>query len=190
MGTERRLTERSRYTGDYDDTPAAQFAGLNVGPCLLAPQQVAVGGPYYTATVDMRGYEKALFCILGGAAEMTDAGLWVEVLQCTGPSGVETAGLGAKSIIDPVTLLGKVLQDDATVAGGYYGSYSGYYYYGANRKWLIEVDVEEMDVDNLFRYLQVTYQVRTHAWLLAMEAERSLASYEPCPQTFVDEVIA
>jgi len=184
MGTERKLTERSRYTGDYDDTPAAAFAGTPIGPCLLAPVSVPVGGPYYTTTVDMQGYEKALFCILGGlSGDMGDT-LAVSVLQCTAPAITPVIGAGAKALAG---LSGaKLITDSGT--GNY--SYSGYYYYNMNRKWLLEVDVEEMDVDAGFRYLQVSYTVAGHAWMLAMEAERSLASYEPCPQTYADEVVA
>jgi len=185
MGTERLLTERSRYTGDYDDTPVAQVANLHIGPCLVSPQAVAVGGPYYTATVDMRGYEKALICILGGASGDMGDSLYVEVLQCATASGLEAMVVGAKAITGIGHAVGKIISDSAL--GSY--SYSGYYYYNMNRKWLIEVDVEEMDVDAGFRYLQVSYTVTGHPWLLAMEAERSLASYEPCPQTFVDQVV-
>ena len=192
MGTERKLTERSRYTADYDTESTAGPAAQQIGPCLLAPQQIPVGGPYYTTVVDVRNYEKALFCILGGAAIGNTAGLWVEVLQCTAPNVLdpdgEGIGVGAKSLAGLSGV--KKIQDDATIASGYYGSYSGYYYYNMNRKWLIEVDVEEMDVDAGFRYLQVRYEVRTNAWMLAMEVERSLASWEPCPQTNVDEVVA
>ena len=184
MGTERKLTERSRYTGDYDDTPAAAWANVAIGPCLLAPVSVPVGGPYYTTTIDMKGYEKALFCILGGAAAMQNATLTLDVLQCTGAAATPVIGANAKVLAG---LSGTKQISDS--AGGDY-SYSGYYYYNMNRKWLLEVDVEEMDVDAGFRYLQVRYTVAGQAWLLAMEGERSLASYEPCPQTYADQVIA
>ena len=184
MGTERKLTERSRYTADYDDTPAAAFAGAAIGPCLLAPVAVPVGGPFYTTAVDMQGYEKALICILGGVSGGMGDTLTVEVLQCTAPVATPVIGANAKALAG---LAGaKTITESAL--GPY--SYSDYYYYGMNRKWLIEVDVEEMDVDNGFRWLQVAYTVAGNPWFLAMEAERSLASYEPCPQTFADEVVA
>jgi len=184
MGTERKLTERSRYTGDYDTETTGGPAGQQIGPCLLAPQEVAVGGPYYTPTIDMRGYEKALFCILGGAAGGQEATLTLDILQCTAASATEAIGTGAKVLAGSAG--SKYISDSAM--GNY--SYSGYYYYNMNRKWLIEVDVEEMDVDNLFRYLQIRYTVGGKSWLLAMEGERSLASYEPCAQTYADQVIA
>jgi hypothetical protein len=186
MGTERLLTERSRYTGDTDNIETAKSLATYCGPCLLAPQTVAAGGPYYTCTIDMRGYEKALFCILGGAAGDRDATLVVEVLQATAPAVVAgTIATGGKSITGTGHATGKYISESPL--GNY--SYGGWYYYNANRKWLIEVDVEEMDVDNGFRYLQVTYTVAGGTWLLAMEAERSLASYEPCAQTYADQVI-
>jgi len=184
VGAERKLIERSRYTADYDTVESDPGIGLRAGPCLLAPQTVAAGGPYYTTTIDMQGYEKALFCILSGAAGDRDATLVVEVLQCTAASATPAIATGAKSLAG---LLGAKEISDA--AGGDY-SYAGWYYYDMNRKWLIEVDVEEMDVDGLFRYLQVTFTVAGGTWLLAMEAERSLASYEPCPQTYADDVVA
>ncbi len=133
----------------------------------------------------MKGYEKALICVLGGAAGDRDATLVLEVLQATAPAVVAgTIATGGKSLAG---ISGAKYISDS-VYGNY--SYGGWYYYNANRKWLLEVDVEEMDVDGGFRYLQVTYTVAGGTWLLAMEAERSLASYEPCPQTHADQVIA
>jgi hypothetical protein len=186
MGTERKLTERSRYTADADTIETGPLTPLAYcGPCLLAPQTVAAGGPYYTCTIDMKGYEKALFCILGGAAGDRDATLTLDILQATAAQTVgNTIATGAKVLAG---LAGTKQISDA--AGGNY-SYGGWYYYNANRKWLLEVDVEEMDVDAGFRYLQVRFTVAGGTWLLAMEAERSLASYEPCPQTNADQVVA
>jgi len=185
MGTERKLIERSRYTGDYDTTDSTGGpANQQIGPCLLAPQSIPVGGPYYTPTIDMQGYEKALFCILGGASVGNLDTLVVTILQCTGPAATEVIGANAKVLAG---LAGSKYISDS-VGGDY--SLSGYYYYNMNRKWLIEVDVEEMDVDAGFRYLQARYTVAGHAWMLAMEGERSLASYEACPQTNADQVVA
>jgi hypothetical protein len=186
MGTERKLTERSRYTADFDTVQTGPLTPLAyAGPCLLPPQVVAAGGPYYTTTIDMQGYEKALFCILGGAGGDRDVTLAVEVLQATAAQGVgNTIATGAKALAG----LGgaKVISDSGT--GNY--SYGGWYYYNMNRKWLIEVDVEEMDVDAGFRYLQVAFTVAGGTWLLAMEAERSLAGWEACAQTNADQVVA
>ena len=186
MGAERKLTERSRYTGDFDTIETGPLTPLAyVGPCLLAPQAVAAGGPYYTPTVDMRGYEKCLICVLGGAGGDRDVTLTLDILQATAAQGVgNTIATGAKVLAG---ISGTKEISDA--AGGDY-SYGGWYYYNMNRKWLLEVDVEEMDVDAGFRYLQVRFTVAGGSWLLAMEAERSLASYEACPQTFADEVVA
>jgi len=180
------MTERDRYTGDYD-TVEAPGAAPGVGPCLLPPTALAVG-THYTVTVDMRGYEKCLFDILGGVADMEDCSLAIRVLQCTGASNTMAIAAGAKALAG---IAGSKYIDDSPL-GDY--SYSGYYYYKMNRKWLIEVDVEEMDVDNLFRYLQLEIIVGTQGtcseWVLAAEAIRSLASYEPCPQTYADDVVA
>jgi len=179
------MTERDRYTGDYDGVEAPGAAPA-AGPCLLPPINLTAG-TLYTATVDMRGYEKCLFDILGGAANDAGATLAIRVLQSI------TAALvpGAAATASAKNLAGlassKYISD---AAGGDY-SYAGYYFYKMNRKWLIEVDVEEMDVDNLFRYLQLEIIVSTaDEWMLAIEAIRSLASYEPCPQTYADQVVA
>jgi len=184
VGTERKMTERDRYTADYDtvetDGPAPE-----AGPCLLPPINL-VAGTYYTPTVDMQGYEKCLFDILGGAALDAGSTLAITVLQSTTPVATYTQAASAKVLAG---LAGsKFIADDGS--GGDY-SYSGYYFYKMNRKWLIEVDVEEMDVDNLFRYLQLEIIVSSgDEWMLAIEAIRSVASYEPCPQTYADQVVA
>jgi len=191
MGTERKLTERSRYTADYDTETTGGPANQQIGPCLLPPQEVAVGGPYYTTTIDMgqgatsaNAFEKALICVLGGAAGGQEGTLTLDILQCTGPAATPVIGAGAKVLAG---LAGtKAITDSAM--GSY--SYSGYYYYNMNRKWLLEIDVEEMDVDAGFRYLQVRYTIAGKSWFLAMEAERSLAHYEACAQTNIDQVVA
>ena len=185
MGVERKMTERDRYTADYDgvEAPGAPPAA---GPCLLPPINLPAG-TLYTPTVDMQGYEKCLFDILGGAANVQDATLAIRVLQSTTPALVPGAAATASAKVLAGIAGSKFIGDSAF--GDY--SYAGYYYYKMNRKWLIEVDVEEMDVDNRFRYLQLEITVSVgDEWMLAIEAIRSLASYEPCPQTYADEVVA
>jgi len=183
------MTERDRYTGDYDTVESEPEPP--VGPCLLAPQTLAVG-VHYTPTVDMQGYEKCLFDILGGAADHQDCSLEIVVLQSTTPVATQAAAPDAKVLAG---LAGsKYISEEEWAALEHDYAYSGYYYYKMNRKWLIEVDVEEMDVDNLFRYLQLAITVGSEGtctgWMLAAEAIRSLASYEPCPQTHADQVVA
>lgn len=190
MGTERKMTERDRYTSDHD-TVETHGPPPGVGPCLLAPQTLtAVGSPYYTPTIDMKGYEKCLFDILGGVADDADCSLAIRVLQSTTASATLAAAPTASAKALSGLAGSKRITDSAL--GNY--SYSGYYFYKMNRKWLIEVDVEEMDVDALFRYLQLEIIVGSEGtcteWVLAIEAIRSLASYEPCPQTNVDQVVA
>ena len=180
MGTERKMTERDRYTSDYDTIDA----GGATGPCLLPPTNVGAG-TYWTPCIDMKGYEKAVFDVLGGAANDVSAALEVEIYQSAVGSATAAQAADAKVLAG---LAGPKLITDSGM-GNY--SYSGFYYYSMNRKWLLEVDVEEMDVDNLFRYLQVRYVVlQGRTWLLAIQSIRSLASYEACPQTNADQVIA
>jgi hypothetical protein len=183
MGTERQMTERDRYTSDYDTIEQ----GGRAGPCLLPPTVVA-GGTWYTTAVDMQGYEKVVFDICGGVAiGGPDTTLAIRVLQSATPQPLNAIAVGAKVLAG---IHGSKFISDS-ILGDY--SYVGYYgyYYGMNRKWLIEVDVEEMDVDNMFRYLQLEYIVSAQdTWLLSIEAIRSLASYEACPQTGADEVVA
>jgi len=182
MGTEREMVERDRYTSDYDTIEQ----GGQAGPCLLAPTAVA-GGVHFTQTIDMQGYEKVVFDICGGRATGNlNTTLAVVVLQSDTPQPLAAIAANAKTLAG---LYGSKYISDS-VLGNY--SYVGYYgyYYGMNRKWLIEVDVEEMDVDNMFRYLQLMYTVSGQdTWLLSIEAIRSEASYEPCPQTGADEVV-
>lgn len=198
MGAERKMTERDRYTGDYDSVEAPG-AAPGIGPCILAPQLLtAAGSPYYTPTVDMGAgvagdltgvYEKCLFDILGGAADMQDTTLAIRVLQSDTAQPLQAIAVNAKVLAGAAGA--KFISDSAL--GDY--SYGGYYYYKMNRKWLIEVDVEEMDVNNGFRYLQLEFTVATGGggageWLLAAEAIRSMASHEATPQTHADQVVA
>jgi hypothetical protein len=174
------MTERDRYTSDYDTIDA----GGATGPCLVPPRSVA-GGTYFTPTIDMRGYEKVVFDIASGVANAADTTLAVTVLQSDTPQPLAAIAANAKVLAG--TYGSKYISDSAL--GNY--SYAGYYYYSMNRKHLIEVDVEEMDVDNMFRYLQLMYTVSAQdTWMLSIEAIRSEASYEPCPQTGADEVVA
>lgn len=180
MGTERKMTERDRFTSDYDTIDA----GGDTGPCLLAPQTLAAG-THYTPTIDMQGFEKVVFDILGGVANDISASLAITVLQSDTAQPWNLIATNAKVMAG---LAGSKFISDS--ADGDY-SYSGYYYYSMNRKWLIEVDVEEMDVDAGFRYLQLRIIVSAEdTWTLGIEAIRSLASYEAVSQTGIDEVVA
>lgn len=174
MGVERKIYERDRHDAD-------------AVACLLAPQQVAAG-TYYTTTVDMQGVDRCLICILGGAANDAGATLAVEVQQATGavinPTPPVAAAAGLKALAGVAGAA--VITDSGT--GNY--SYAGSYYYGLNRKWLLHVKAEEMDVDNGFRYLQVVFTVSAgDTWYLAMEAIRSSLSYEPAALTNITQVV-
>ena len=161
MGAERSLVERDRHDGD-------------AVACLLEPQVVAAGTST-TPTVSMRGYDRCLFSILGGAANDGTATLDIVVHQCT-----QAADAGA----------------DAKVLAGLYGSKaitqvtSGTDFATLNQKWLIEVSTEEMDVDANFDFLLLSITVSTaDTWTLAVEAQRSGADYEPVAVTNITEVI-
>lgn len=180
--TERKIYERDRHDADGHS-------------CLLRPQGVT-GGTWYTTTVDMEGFDRAMICVLGGAVERTtpdgvpnNCTLAVRVGQCSGPNINPTppvaAAAGFKNLAG---LAGAKLISDSGM-GNY--SYSGSYYYGLDRKWLLHVKAEEMDVDAGFRFLQVEYIVSANCtWYLAMEAIRSTAGYEPVATTNITQVVA
>ena len=157
---ERFIIERDRHDGDHE-------------ACLLEPTSVAAGA-YNTPTIHMKGFERALFCVLGGAVGAAAATLDLVVYQCT----TRDNSLG-----------------DAKVLAGIYGTKaiaqetSGTDYAGMNQKWLIEVKTEEMDVDNHFDYLFLRYTVAAQTWLLAIEAVRSVAHYEPTVHPNIDQVV-
>ena len=178
MGTERKIYERDRHDTDSS-------------ACLVAPRTVAAG-TWYTPTVDMAGFDRCLICILGGESSDQGATLAVQVQQATAAVAAPTppdptppaAATGLKALAGAAGA--KVISDSGT--GNY--SYAGYYYYYMDRKWLIHVKSEEMDVDNGFRYLQVVYTVSAgDSWNLAMEAVRSTASYEPVATTNITQVV-
>lgn len=164
------LIERDRHDGD-------------AVACLIAPQVLAAGATN-TPTIFMGGrgapnadrgggYDRALFCILGGAANDATATLTMLVQQCNTAGGggpKPLAGLYGTKSIGPVT--------------------SGQGYATLNQKWLIEVAAEEMDVDNGFSWLRLVVTVSTaDTWLVAVEAQRSGAAYEPVLQTNITGLI-
>jgi len=167
---ENSLIERDRHDGD-------------AVACLVAPQTVAAG-TFTTPTIFMGGrvaaprgggYDRALFYIQGGAANDATATLDAVVHQCT-----QAADAGA----------------DAKVLAGLYGSKaitqvtSGAGFATLNQKWLIEVSAEEMDLDNGFCYLLISYTVSAaDTWLLAIGAQRSGAAYEPVARTNITQAI-
>jgi len=158
---ENSLIERDRHDGD-------------AVACLLAPVNHAAG-TFTTPTICMRGYDRALFSIQGGAANDATATLDVVVHQCT-----QAADAGT----------------DAKVLAGLYGSKaitqvtSGASFATLNQKWLIEVGTEEMDVDANFDYLLLSITISTaDTWYLAVEAQRSGADYEPVATTNITQAI-
>jgi hypothetical protein len=161
MGAERSLIEKDRHDGD-------------AVACSLAPQNLTAGVTT-TPTVTMSGYERCLWCILGGAAADANATLDIVVHQCT-----QANDAGA----------------DAKVLAGLYGTKAitqvtaGTGYAALNQKWLIEVATEEMDVDNGFIYLLLSITVSAaDTWYLAVEAQRSIADYEPVATTNITQAI-
>ena len=155
------LIERDRHDGD-------------AVACVLEPQTLAAGTAT-TPTICMRGYDRVLFIIQGGAANDANATLDAVVHQCT-----QAADAGA----------------DAKVLAGLYGSKAitqvtaGAGFATLNQKWLIEVSTEEMDVDANYDYLLVSYTVSTaDTWLLAIDTERSGADYEPVATTNITQAI-
>lgn len=159
--TERSLVERDRHDGD-------------AVACLLAPV-VHAAGTFTTPTVSMRGYDRCLFSVLGGAANDDAATLDIVVHQCT-----QAADAGT----------------DAKVLAGLYGTKaittvtSGTDFATLNQKWLIEVSTEEMDVDANFDFLLLSITISTaDTWAIAVEAQRSGADYEPVAVTNITQVI-
>lgn len=162
MGTERYIYERDRHDGD-------------AVACLLAPV-VHAAGTFTTPTIYMRGFDRVLFSVLGGAVDLDTATLDIVVRQCT-----QANNAGA----------------DAKVLAGIYGTKaiaqvtSGTDYASLNQKWLLEIKTEEMDVDNGFDYLLLSITISAgRTWALAVEAIRSVASYEPVAHTNITEVVA
>jgi len=159
--SERKIYERDRHDGD-------------AVACLEEPQ-IFVAGVHTTPTICMSGYDQALFCVLGGAANDANATLDVVVHQCT---QANDAGADAK-------VLAGVLGSKAItqVAGG--ASFAT-----LNQKWLLHVRTEEMDVDNLFNYLLLSFTISAgDTWYLAIEAVRSTASWEPVATTNITQVV-
>ena len=154
------LIERDRHDGD-------------AVACLVAPQTLAAGATS-TPTISMRGYDRALFSILGGAANDGTATLTMLVQQCDAAAASGTnkvlAGLYGTKSIGPIT--------------------SGAGFATLNQKWLIEVSAEEMDVDAGFDWLRLVVTVSTaDTWLVAVEAQRSGADYEPVSRTNITGAI-
>lgn len=153
------LIERDRHDGD-------------AVACLLAPQALGVG-TIYTPTVSTRGYDRVLFSILGGAATDATGTLNVVVQQCN------TAGGGGPKVL--AGLYGTKAITAVTAGTGYAT---------LNQKWLIEVSTEEMDVDAGFDWLRLGIAVGVAGtWLIAVEAQRSGADYEPVAHTNITQVI-
>lgn len=155
------LIERDRHDGD-------------AVACLVEPQILAAGVTT-TPTVSMRGYDRVVFSILGGAANDANATLDVLVQQCTqandaGADDKNLAGLYGSKAITQVT----AGADFATL----------------NQKWLIEVSTEEMDVDAYFDFLLLEITVSADdTWYIAVEAQRSGADYEPVATTNITQAI-
>lgn len=141
--------------------------------CLIPPQTKAAGTTV-TTTIDMSGYGRALFVVLGGAANDAAAQLTLSVLQCTTANDV---GGDAKA------LAGKRLAKAiATVT-------SGAGFATLNQLWLIEVRAEEMDVNNGFAFLELQTIVSIgDTWLLAAVALRESAAYEPVDNALVTTI--
>ena len=161
MAAEGSLIERDRHDGD-------------AVACVVAPQILAAGVTT-TDTVSMRGYERCLWCILGGGANDAAATLDVVVQQCTQANDAGTddkalAGLYGTKAITQVT--------------------SGTGYATLNQKWLIEVATEEMDVDACFDFLLLEITVSADdTWYVAVEAQRSGADFQPVAVTNITEAI-
>lgn len=158
---ERHLFERDRHDGD-------------LVACILEPQTLTAGVTT-TATVNMQGFDRCLFEVLGGAANASPTTLDIVVHQCT-----QAADAGA----------------DAKVLAGNYGTKAitqvtaGAGFATLNDLWLLEVKTEEMDVDGGFEFLLLSITVSAaDTWVLGVKAMRAIASYEPVAVTNVTEVV-
>jgi len=168
------LIERDRHDGD---DVACMLAPVVVTAGSHDTHTIYMGGTGAPAAAAARGggYDRALWCILGGAANDATATLTMTVYQCTSANNALAdakvlAGLYGTKVIGPVT------------SGGGFAT--------LNQKWLIEVAAEEMDVDNRFSYLFLRYVVSTaDTWALAIEAQRSGAAYEPVLHTNITALI-
>lgn len=165
MGAERTLYEKVRFDADSQ-------------ACLMEPQ--SVGPPaVFTPTIDMGGvpgavgtrhesYDEVVFCIQVGAALDATTALDVEALE----SVTAAAAQGAAGTATARTLASGAKAITQLVAGDDFAT--------LNQKVLIYVRADELDVDNLYRYIQLEVTVSAaDTVLLAIEADRTIASDEP-----------
>lgn len=168
MGAERALYERDRHDGDV-------IAEVGTACIFVPADHVAV--TRYSATVNMQGHDRVLFEILGGAAGATGDTIIISVQEATaeGAEGA-VAAAGSRALASGA----KITTLPATAGAGFATR---------NDLWLIEVRSEEMDVDNLFNFLQLKVVTTGTGWVVGAVAQRSIASYEPVATTNVTEVV-
>lgn len=176
MGAERTLYERVRFDGD-------------AVACLVQPQVVTAGSTW-TPTIDMGGvpgaaavrhesYDEVVFCIMVGAAQASTCTLDVEALE----------SLTAQAAINGPTASARTFASGAKAIGTLT---AGTGYAALNLKYLIFCRADELDVDNLYRYIQLHIDVGGadgETFLLAVEADRSTASDEAVTSTNIAEIV-
>lgn len=175
MGSERALYEKVRFDADSQG-------------CLMEPQQLAPA-TVYTPTIDMGGvpgaaavrhesYDEVVFCIQVGAAAAGTTTLDVEALE----SLTAAAAQGPAGTASAKTFASGVKQITQLVAGDDFAT--------LNKKILLHARADELDVDLFFRYIQLKVTVGGPAatLLLAIEADRTIASDEPVTTTNIQEI--
>lgn len=164
MGTEARLYEQDRHDGDATAT-------------LLRPQTLGPG-TVYSPTVDMQGFDRVIFEILGGAAGATGDTIIISAQE----------SLTAQAAQDGPTASSRVLASGAKITT--LPATAGAGFAARNDLWLITVIAEELDADAYYRYLQLKVVTTGTSWLIGAKAVRSVAHYQPVARTNVTETVA
>jgi hypothetical protein len=142
--------------------------------CLIAPQVLAAGA-HNTPTIDMSGHRRAIFIVLGGAANDQAATLNIVMQQCT-----QAADAGADAKILAGKRGTKAITQETSGAG----------FATLNDLWLLECRAEEMDVNNGFAFLRLVITVSAQdTWFCGVVAGRDVSGFKPVDHDNVDEII-
>lgn len=136
--------------------------------CYFEPQYVAGGAEPAGAWLGMANYDKAMFILLGGNCTNVGDVLTAAVWQAT-----SAAGANLKLVV------GKNITAYTTGA------------MNLNNLWYIAVNVDELDVDNAFAWIQLVITVSAaDSMYLAAVCQRQSRVFEPVPVPSVTEIIA
>jgi len=176
MGVERTLYEKVRFDAD---SQACLMEPQVIGPPAVFTPTIDMGGVPGAAAVRHESYDEVVFCIQVGAATIDALStLDVEALE----SQTAAAAQGAAGTASARTLASGAKAITTLAAGDDFAT--------LNKKILIYVRADELDVDNLFRYIQLQVTVSAgDSFLLAIEADRSIAAYEAVTTTNIEEIV-